>query len=117
MALLEELRALGADVDEGLERVVGDKDLYVMMLGMFADTAEGTPIALEEFGGPPEPLIEKVHKLKGAAGNLSLTPVFQGLNRTLELLRGGRAAEAREAYAALLPVQDRVLSCIRAGRT
>lgn len=38
MRLFEELKDLGVDVEEGLERVMDDEPLYEMMLGMFIDT-------------------------------------------------------------------------------
>lgn len=117
MSFWEELKGLGANVDEGLERIMGDTDLYGEMLGIFAHAARTTPIALEEFGGDLSPLIEKIHMLKGTAGNLSLTPVFEGYNRTLELLRQGQPEEARTQFEALLPVQEALIACIEQHRT
>ena len=59
MTLLEELKQSGVNVDEGLERVMGDRDLYEMMLGMFVDSVRDNPIALEEFDGEGGPVYAK----------------------------------------------------------
>ena len=113
MTFAEELKSLGVDTDEGLDRVMGDKDLYEMMLGMFADAVKNNPIAPEDFSGDPEKLIKTVHMLKGTAGNLSLTPVFAGYNAALGLLREDKPDQARAEFEAMLPVQEKIIDCIR----
>ena len=115
MTLLEELKQSGVNVDEGLERVMGDRDLYEMMLGMFVDSVRDNPIALEEFDGELEPLIQKVHLLKGVTGNLSLTPVYN--QNALTLRRGGQAAAAREELERLLPIQANLIDCIQRSQS
>ena len=113
MNLIEELNALGVDTTEALDRVMGDEDLYEMMLGMFVDALQSSPITLEEFGGGDlDDLIRKVHTLKGTTGNLSLTPLFKGYNETLVLLRGGQAGQARAEFERMLPAQAKIVDCI-----
>lgn len=114
MNLLEELKALGANVEDGLDRVMGDHDLYDMMLGMFLGSVEEHAFTPEDFDAADlDALIKQVHTLKGITGNLALTPLFNGYTEILELLRGGRAGEGRAAYEKLLPVQAAVIDCIR----
>lgn len=118
MNLTEELKSLGADVQEGLDRVMGDRDLYEMMLGMFLSSVEEHSIAPEDFdaedlGG----LIKKVHTLKGITGNLALTPLFNGYTEALGLLRAGKAGEGKAAYKKLLPAQSAMIECIRRHQT
>lgn len=114
MSLLEELKGLGVNVDEGLDRVMGDNSLYEMMLGMFVDAIETTPISPEEFSGSDlNELIRKVHTLKGTTGNLSLTPLFDGYMEALGLLRSGQPAQARAEFERILPIQERIVDCIK----
>ena len=114
MSLLEELKDLGVNVNEGLDRVMGDDSLYVMMLGMFVDAVATNRISLEEFSGSDlDGLTRKVHTLKGTTGNLSLTPLFNGYMKTLELLRGGKPAEAKAEFERMLPVQEKIVDCIK----
>ena len=113
MSLMEELSALGVDTAEGLDRVLGDNDLYVMMLGMFVDAIRSSNIAPADFdGGSLDDLTNKVHTLKGTTGNLALTPLFTAYNEALGLLRSGQPAQAKAVYEKMLPVQQKILDCI-----
>ena len=114
MSLTESLKNLGVNVDEGLDRVMGDTSLYEMMLGMFLDLVRDNPISLEDFDGADlDTLIKRVHTLKGTAGNLSITPLFNGYNQSLILLREGQADKAKAEFARLLPVQTEIIDCIK----
>ena len=113
MSLIEDLNALGVDTAEGLERVMGDSDLYNMMLGMFVDAIQSSAITAADFDGANlEELTRKVHTLKGTTGNLALTPLFKAYNEALGLLRDGKAAQAKAVYERMLPVQVKILDCI-----
>lgn len=114
MSLTEELKGLGVDVSEGLDRVMGDASLYEMMLGMFLDSVRDNPVSLADFdGGDLDGLIKRIHTLKGVTGNLAITPLFEGYTEALGLLRGGRAAEAKAKFERLLPVQTEIAACIK----
>lgn len=113
MSLLEELNALGADTADALDRIMGDTELYEVMLGMFVSSIGDASISLDEFDGDDlDGLIRKIHALKGTTGNLALTPLFEGYNRSLELLRSGQPAQAKAAFEQMLPVQAKILDCI-----
>ena len=114
MDLLNELESLGVNVKEGMERVMDDKDLYTMMLDMFVTAIDTTPIQPEDFdGGALDDVIGKIHTLKGTTGNLSIQPLFTRYTQSLTLLREGKPAEAKTAYLELLPIQEKILECIR----
>lgn len=118
MNLTEELKNLGVDVQEGLDRVMGDRDLYEMMLGMFLSAVEEHSVAPADFDAEDlDGLIKKIHALKGITGNLALTPLFDGYTKTLELLRAERPAEGRAAYEKLLPAQAAMIECIQRHQT
>ena len=118
MTLIEELKSLGANVDEGLDRVMGDHDLYEMMLGMFISSVGDNPISTDEFDSADlDGLIKKVHMLKGVTGNLALTPLFNSYTEILGQLRAGQAKDAKKGYETLLGVQKLVLDCIQRNQT
>ena len=52
MNLIEELNALGVDTAEALDRVMGDEDLYEMMLGMFITSINDNPVSPEDLTEP-----------------------------------------------------------------
>lgn len=114
MNFMEELKQLGVDVQEGVERVVGDESLYQMMLGMFVDVVSSNPIRIEDFEGEVhEELTGRVHTLKGAAGNLSILPLFTRYTEILAMLRAGRIVEAKSAFVEAEPIQRNIVDCIR----
>lgn len=114
MSLFEELKDLGVDVEEGLERVMDDEPLYETMLGMYIDKVKDNPITMQDFAeDSPEGLIGRVHILKGLTGNLAMTPLFAGYLQMLDLLRTGRPEEAGKIYERILPVQSEIIDCIK----
>ncbi len=114
MSLFEELKKLGVDVDEGLERVMDDEPLYETMLGMFVDKVSSDPIEIEDFDEESlDELIGRVHILKGLTGNLAMSPLFAGYMQVLDLLRNDRAGEAAKEYARILPAQAAIMDCIK----
>ncbi len=117
MGMIEELKDLGLEVDEGLDRVMGDASLYEMMLGMFLDAVRDNPVSLEDFDkGEVDTVIKRVHTLKGITGNLAITPLFNGYTKSLELLRAGRTKDARAEFERLQPVQAEIVACINRNR-
>ena len=117
MNLIEELKNLGVDVDEGLGRVMGDSSLYEMMLGMFVDAVRDNPVSAADYDGANlDELTKRVHMLKGVTGNLALTPLFNGYNQSLILLRAGKAADAKKEFEGLEPVQAQIIACINKSK-
>lgn len=113
MDLISELKDLGVDVNEGLERVMGDNSLYEMMLGMFISSVNDNPVNLSDFdAGSVDALIERIHMLKGVTGNLAITPLFDSYTGILGLLRTGKTAEAKEMFEKMCPVQVQIIDCI-----
>ncbi len=114
MEFMDELKDLGVDVNEALDRVMGDESLYEMMLGMFVDSIKTTPICSEDFdSGDLNNLIGTVHTLKGTAGNLSIHPLFTRYTEILGLLRQGKVAEAKASFIKAKPIQDSIIECIQ----
>ena len=114
MSLFEELKELGVDIEEGLERVMDDEPLYEMMLGMFIDTVNDNPIETSDFDADDlETLTGRVHTLKGLTGNLEMTPLFSGYLQMLDFLRTGRPGEALKEYERILPAQEAIIECIK----
>lgn len=114
MSFFEELKELGVDVEEGLERVMEDEPLYETMLGMYIDKVNSNPIAVEDFEADDlDDLIGRVHILKGLTGNLAMTPLFAGYLQMLDLLRNARPQEAVKEYERILPAQTAIVDCIK----
>lgn len=118
MSFFEELKDLGVDVEEGLERVLDDEPLYETMLGMYIDRVDSNPIAMEDFEAENlDDLIGRVHMLKGLTGNLAMTPLFAGYLQILDLLRTSHPKDAAKEYERILPVQEKIIECIKRHKT
>lgn len=114
MDYMEEMASLGANVKEGVGRVMDDQPLYEMMLGMFVETLERDPVHEADFDQSDlDSLIKRVHTLKGITGNLSLTPLYQGYMEALTLLREDQPAKAKAVFSKILPVQEQFVGCIK----
>lgn len=112
MALLEELKTLGVNVEEGLKRLNGNEKLYTRLFGSFLKTLNANTVAVDFDGTDYAGVIEKVHTIKGTSGNLSVTPLYESYSEMLGLLRSDKPEEAREILKKILPVQEEIVNCI-----
>lgn len=98
MLTIENLRAFGADVDEGLVRCMNKEAFYLMLVGKVIEDqrlpALEAQLAAKDLGGA----FETAHALKGMYANLSLTPLTEPISEMTELLRSRTDTD----YAALL---------------
>lgn len=85
---LEALRAFGADTAKGLERCMNDAPFYLEMVAMAL--ADGNFDALKTAldAGDARAAFSAAHALKGAVGNVAVTPIYEPLCALTELLRG-----------------------------
>lgn len=111
MLSIDALKALGANTEEGLTRCMGKEEFYFKLIRMgLEDHNYGQ---LEKALGEKdlEGAFEAAHALKGVAGNLSLTPLYEALSEITERLRAREDADypallnevktQRDAFAAL----------------
>lgn len=112
MTLLDELRALGVDVDDGLKRVMGNEKLYTKLLGSFVKMMKSHVVETDFDAADCTETIEKTHAIKGTAGNLSITPLYESYSEILGMLRNGEPEEARELLKKVAPVQEEIIACI-----
>ncbi|MCD8130183.1 MAG: hypothetical protein LUE16_02710 [Lachnospiraceae bacterium] len=113
MEFFEEMKTLGMDVEEGLDRMVGNAALYERMLAKFADMLDETPVTDDFHDGDCEEVTRCIHALKGAAGNLSIRPLYDAYTEIVNLLRAGEISQAKNEIRRILPTQERIVECIR----
>lgn len=85
---LESLEAYGANTAEGMSRCMNDESFYLRMVSM--TLADGNFEKLKDAmeAGNAAEAFSAVHALKGALGNVSLTPIYEPVCELTELLRG-----------------------------
>ena len=87
MLTIEKLKEYGADVDSGLARCMGMQDFYLRLVNMELDDKNFQALKEAMEKRDAKAAFEALHALKGAVGNLSLTPLFAPINEMTELLR------------------------------
>ncbi|MCD7837029.1 MAG: Hpt domain-containing protein [Lachnospiraceae bacterium] len=112
MELLDELRNIGVDVDEGIERLMGNTSLYERMLFKFADMMKNISVSPDFDDSNYSEITEAAHAVKGSAGNLSITPIYEAYTEIVSLLRAGRTEQAKEIIKGIQPVQADIIACI-----
>jgi len=112
MGLFEDLKALGVDVDGGLQRIGGNEALYKRLLQTFVKSIKTQEISPDFDVADYEDVKEKAHAVKGTSGNLSITPIFEAYSEIMDLLRTEKPEEAKAILKKILPVQEEIISCI-----
>ncbi|MDE6851527.1 MAG: hypothetical protein K2J67_03435 [Lachnospiraceae bacterium] len=112
MDLFEELKQLGVDIDGGVARLGGNEGLYRKLLGSFVKAINQYYVGTDFDGTEYTDVIEKTHAIKGAAGNLSITPVYEAYTKIVDLLRAGQPEQARSILADIIPEQENIIQCI-----
>ena len=96
MLTVDALKNYGADTATGLMRCMGNEALYLRLEGSMI-TEQGFnrfQAAYEE--GDGEAAYSEIHALKGALGNLSITPLYDKACEINERLRADKSADYSE---------------------
>ena len=87
MLTIETLRAYGANVNEGLARCLNNEAFYLRLVRMGAMDKNFDRLNEALDAGDRQAAFEAAHALKGAIGNLALTPILEPVSALTELLR------------------------------
>ncbi len=99
---VESLKALGADVNKGLERCMDMEDFYIEMveLGLSDERFEELGESLEK--DDLDAAFEHIHALKGVLGNLALLPLYETSCEITEHLRAKETIDYKPLYDKLI---------------
>jgi HPt (histidine-containing phosphotransfer) domain-containing protein len=87
MATMEDLRAYGANVDEGLARCINNEGFYLKMIGKAVEDSSFEDLEKAIEVKDYAQAFELAHALKGVLANLALTPLHDPVCEMVELLR------------------------------
>ena len=113
MSLLEELKMKDVDVEEAIDRFLGNVSLYEKMLIKFLDVMNDMAVDTSFDCNDYSDVIEKTHAIKGAAGNLSINPIYEAYTEIVSLLRAQQPEQAKLVLEKTLPVQNDIIECIK----
>lgn len=112
MGMIEELRALGANTAEALQRFMGNSALYEKMLKKLPKVVEDSPVLPLVRARDYEAATSNAHALKGVTGNLSLDPLYEKYTLMVDLFRAGKNDEAAALLDETLIIQKSFLDVI-----
>lgn len=112
MDLFEELRGLGVNIDEGLNRLGGNEALYKRLLGTFTKSIKSYSLNPDFGSDEYVEITEKAHAIKGVSVNLSITPIYEAYSQIVSLMRCDQPDKAKDVLKNVLPVQDKIVNCI-----
>ncbi len=87
MLTVDALKEFGANVDEGLARCMNNEALYLRLAGTVVDEKNFDRLKDALSANNLDEAFEAAHALKGALGNLAITPVYDKVVEITELLR------------------------------
>ena len=109
MLTTDNLKALGANTDEGLARCLGKEDFYLRMVSMALSDEGFDRLRSAVENGDLKEGFERAHALKGVLSNVSLTSLAEPVAELTEELRAGKDID----YSGLLDRIDETLKKYR----
>ena len=95
---INDLKAYGANLEEGLSRCMNNESFYLRLVKMIPGDANFQKLYDAIGSGDLDAAFEAAHALKGSTTNLALTPVSAPVVEITELLR----ARAQTDYNTLI---------------
>jgi HPt (histidine-containing phosphotransfer) domain-containing protein len=86
---IESLKSLGVDLDETLERFVGNEDLYFKCLNKFLNDKNYGHLMEAIKDEDSSEAFEAAHALKGVSANLGLDNLYEEMKVITEVFRAG----------------------------
>ena len=108
MITLDALRALGADVDDGLKRCMNMEAFYLRMVSSLQGDTRMDDLKAALDAKDLDRAFEHAHALKGVYGNLSLTQLYVPIQEMTELLRSRTDTDYAPLMARLLEEKARL---------
>lgn len=110
----EMLKEAGIDVDGVLQRFMGSESLAEKFLKRFSSDATFSQLSGCIEAGDCDGAFRAAHTLKGVAGNLGMTALFDCVSEMTEKFRAKDMSAAQEDLAALKAIYDRILGAVGA---
>jgi HPt (histidine-containing phosphotransfer) domain-containing protein len=111
--LLDQLKAAGCDVDGALDRFMGNQALYEKFLFKFLDDDNFIKVLPSFEKKDYQGALESTHTIKGVAGNLGLTRLYNAASNTVALIRANEQAKAEDSYKELASAYNETTDIIK----
>lgn len=112
----EKLTEAGADVDQALERFLGNEALYKKYALKFSEDANYEALSTALECGDTQKAFASAHTLKGVCGNLSFISLYDAAAKLVEPLRQGNLEEARGSFPEFKKHYMEIMSVLKVWR-
>lgn len=110
--IVDELRAFGADTDEGIKRCASKEELYIKLVRKVPGDPGFSELSSCIEKSDLDAAFEQAHRLKGSISNLSLNPLKDPIERITESLREKQARDYSADLAKLEEERARLQSIV-----
>ena len=108
MITLESLKEYGADTEKGLKMCMGNEALYLRLVGSVPEEPRFSDLINALNAKDLDAAFDAAHALKGALGNLSLTPAYEKASVITEHLRERTDMDYSVLLKELIDERDRL---------
>lgn len=106
---LDDLRSMGANVDEALARCMGNEEFYLRMVEKCLEDENFVQLGDSLSNGDTDQAFECAHALKGVVSNLSLTPLQEKITELTDLLRERKESGCGELYSDIIGIKEEMM--------
>lgn len=110
--IAQKLNAAGMDVAGTIRRFSGNEDLYMKFLRQFPDDPSLPALLAAMDANDFKEAGAACHTLKGVAGNLGMTALFEASNTLLQSIRSEQYEEARTQLSGVRQAYEEVTALI-----
>lgn len=107
------LVAANVDYENGIKRFAGNAMLYEKYLLKFRDDVHYETAKTAYEAGDFDTLLKEAHTLKGVAGTLGLTDIYQTCSNIVVALRGGRTEQVPQLFYMLQHAYEKTMNVVR----
>ena len=100
------------DYENGIKRFAGNAMLYEKYLLKFKDDVHYEAAKAAYEAGDFDTLLKEAHTLKGVAGTLGLTDIYQTCSNIVTALRGERAEQVLQLFRLLQHAYEKTMTVL-----
>lgn len=112
MLTKETLLEYGADYDAAMKLCMDNEAFYFKLIAKCVENERFASLGEHLRSNDLKGAFEDAHALKGAVGNLSLTPLYNAISDIVEPLRSGEQKDYGAQYEAIMTLREKLAALV-----
>ena len=117
LAMIDELKEWGCDIDDAMTRFLDDEDFYITCLYTMMQDPLYDRLGEALRSGNVHEAFEQAHTLKGVLANMGLTPIYNIVVQLLEPLRAGNGDNLMPIYDNLILANEQLKAIVAKNKS